>query len=63
MRKGRMLNVFLLLQGVDGKDGEPGPAGDKGDKVRLIDSKLACIAAVRIVPVLLLFSWTIKSIH
>lgn len=56
MRKGRMLNAFLLLQGVDGKDGEPGPAGDKGDKVRLIDFKLACIGAVRIVLVLLLFS-------
>lgn len=51
-----MLNVFLLLQGVDGKDGEPGPGGDKGDKVRLIDFKLACIGAVRIVLVPLLFS-------
>lgn len=32
-----MLNVFSLLQGVDGKDGEPGPAGEKGDQVSLID--------------------------
>lgn len=63
MRKGRTLNVFLLSQGVDGKDGEPGPAGDKGDEVRRIDFKLACVVAAQLVPVLLLFSQTIRSIR
>lgn len=56
MRKARMINACLLLQGVDGKDGEPGPAGDKGDKVGLIDFKLACVVGVQSVLVEPLFS-------